>query len=270
MPHASSIGPRRCPEAAGPVKGISGAVHRVAGARIIRRSAERGGDGIGTADSEDRGAGGGGAAPVRAQLRAQGDDPRPRRGRPRMGHGRQRVRRPRHRDQRDFARPRRPGAGAGAYRSGGPALAYQQPLLRGAGGAPRRGAVRGVVRRTGLLLQFRCGGERGRDQARAQAREPPPRPGEARDRDLPQWVPRPHPRHGDRHRAAEVPRGLRAVAGRLPVLRLQRRRRPRRRDRGPHLRGAGGAGAGGGGGSSPPGAASSRRSPSAAGPTTRC
>ena len=87
----------------------------------------------------------------------------------------------------------------------------------------------------------------GRDQARAQACEPPPRPGEARDRDFSQRVPRPHPRHGDRHRAAEVPRGLRAVAGRLPVLRLQRCRGARRCDRGAHLRGAGGADPGRGG-----------------------
>ena len=49
------------------------------------------------------------------------------------------------------------------------------------------------------------------------------------------------PRHRDRDRAAEVPRGLRSAAGRLPVLRLQRSRRPRRSDRGTHLRGARGA-----------------------------
>ena len=133
------------------------------------------------ADTEDQGAGGHGAAPVRAQLRAQGNDPRPRRGRPHVGPGRQRIRRLRSRNQRDVARSRRPRSGRRAVRAGGPALARQQSLFRGAGGASRRRAVRGVIRRPGLLLQLRCGGERGRDQARAQACERAPRRGEERD-----------------------------------------------------------------------------------------
>ena len=144
-------------------------------------------------------------------------------GFPSVGPRRARVRRSRHRDQRQFVRPPASGTARGGGRSDEPALARQQPLLRGVHRAARGGAGGRDLRGTGVLLQLGRGGQRGGRQGGAQTCERG-RPGarRARDHHLRGFVPRPHPGDGDRDRAAEVPGGLRAAAGRLHLLPVQR------------------------------------------------
>ena len=92
---------------------------------------------------------------------------RARRGRLARLHDGRALSRFRQRRRRQRARPRAPQAGRRADRAGQQALALLQPLPRRRAGAAGRAAVRGDVRRQGVLLQFGRRGLRGRHQAGA-------------------------------------------------------------------------------------------------------
>ena len=109
-------------------------------------------------------------------------------------------------------------------------------LHRGAAAAGR-GAVPARVPGPRVLLQLGRRGERGRAEAGAPLPDRRARAGRAhRDRRLREQLPRPHHGRAQRHRPAEVPRGLRAAGDARALRAVRRRRGGARRDHRAHGR----------------------------------
>ena len=112
-----------------------------------------------------------------------------------------------------------PGAGRrSGPRATGQADPRAQHLVHRGARAVGPGAFRAEFRRPGLLLQLRHRGQRGGDQARPAAQAQT----EVQDHHLRRRLPRPHPGLTIGHRAAQVPRGIGAAAGRLRLCALRR------------------------------------------------
>mmetsp|Transcript_35856 Transcript_35856/g.112577 ORF Transcript_35856/g.112577 Transcript_35856/m.112577 type:complete len:309 (-) Transcript_35856:341-1267(-) len=157
--------------------------------------------------------------------------------------------------------PRPPGPRHGRGGADDAGAPRQQPVLHPAAGAARRVARVHELRRQGVLLQFRRGGQRGCHQAPAPPRREP-RHRRAGHHHGEAELPRAHAgdHHGDG--PAQVPRELRAAGERLPLRDLQRRGGARGHGQGDQRCTGGGlrrgprrhhAGAAPGGGRHPPG-----------------
>ena len=167
-----------------------------------------------------------------------------RRGGLSLWRGRREISRFRQRHRGQPARPRPPGADQGDPGAGRDPDPRLQPLRQPAGRGLCAAPLRPHLRRHRLPDQFGRRGGRMRDQDRAPL-PPSSRPArEARADHLHQRLPRPHPRHDQRHQPGEDARRLRAAAARLHGRRVRRSRRGQGGDGPAHRRLPGRAGAG--------------------------
>ena len=143
----------------------------------------------------------------------------------------------RHRGDRARALPSQ--GGRDDARAGGHAAPRVEPLLHPAADPARQAALRPLVRRPGLLLQLGRGGQRVRDQARAQVGQGARGQRSRRHHHDAGRLPRPDAGHRHRHRAGEVPPRLRAAPRWLQVRPVQRSARGGAGHRQPHRRGHG-------------------------------
>ncbi len=141
------------------------------------------------------------------------------------------------------------GTDAGASRPGAAPHQLQPGVFQPAGGAPGATARGTQLLRSGVLLQQRRRGERGRDQARAQMGGQAARR-RIRDRHLRRRVSRPYARHHVGFGQAAVGAAVRAQGQRLSQGAVRRSGRGRQPDRRAHCRSHARAGAGRGGGDS--------------------
>ena len=229
-PHLSAWMPGR----AAPARRRPGAPDHVDSRRrrnkIPARAARRGGtfhlqtDRLGVAEQRSRIASVAGLRARRSRLRA-------RRGRVADRHQRRALSRFHLGRRGQCARPRASASGRGDHRAGQEGLARLQSLPHPRGRAAGRAAVRGELRRRGVLRQFRRRGDGMRDQDGAQIPIGERPAGALPHHHLRGRLPRPHAGDARRRRPEEISRRLRPGGRRLRPGAVRRSRSDQARHR---------------------------------------